>query len=78
MMKVQVLIMIAVMKKMEAKLKMMMILFEDKGILVYLNVWIIFLVMRMSNFKKKKDFLKKYKLIFFIFFAIQYINFNRI
>jgi hypothetical protein len=70
--------MIAVMKKMEAKLKMMMILFEDKGILVYLNVWIIFLVMRMSNFKKKKDFLKKYKLIFFIFFAIQYINFNRI
>jgi hypothetical protein len=66
------------MKKMEAKLKMMMILFEDKGILVYLNVWIIFLVMRMSNFKKKKDFLKKYKLIFFIFFAIQYINFNRI
>jgi hypothetical protein len=70
--------MIAIMKKMEAKLKMMMILFEDKGILVYLNVWIIFLVMRMSNFKKKKDFLKKYKLIFFIFFAIQYINFNRI
>jgi hypothetical protein len=67
--------MIAVMKKMEAKLKMMMILFEDKGILVYLNVWIIFLVTRMSNFKKKKDFLKKYKLIFF---AIQYINFNRI
>jgi hypothetical protein len=61
--------MIAVMKKMEAKLKMMMILFEDKGILVYLNVWIIFLVMRMSNFKKKKDFLKKYKLIFFIFFV---------